>query len=123
MDYQKSIDTITNELYKGGGRGQCRDLIKVMLAEDYIEPADVLDAIEQILVERKRTIKENYIIPVQNCEYFLKDGTRYACLDKDLKFSVVEKGTSDWGNVSHVMYNMPIQKAFDIIYNHYKEIK
>lgn len=117
-DYQKKIDNICNELYKGGGRGQCRDLIKIMLAEDYINPEDVLDAIAQILTERQRTINNGYIIPIDNCDYFLKEGKEYVCLDKDLKFCVKTKGATEWNDVSHVLYKMPVHKAYELIYQY-----
>lgn len=114
-DYQKKIDNIYSELYTDGGRGQCRDLIKIMLAEDYINPEDVLDAIGQILIERKRIINEGYIISIKNCDYFLEDGKQYACLDKDLKFCIKTKGTPEWNDVSHVLYRMSIKKAYELI--------
>mgnify|MGYP003467403387 FL=1 len=117
-NYQKKIDNICSELYTGGGRGQCRDLIKIMLAEDYINPDDALDAIAQILLERKRTINEGYITSIKNCDYFLKEGKPYVCLDKDLKFCIKTKGTPEWNDVSHVLYRMPVQRAHELIHQY-----
>ena len=116
--YQERIDDIIRNLYVGGGKPQCKDILKHMIDNDDIDAEDILDNISQLLKERKRSIEQDYIISLEMCDYFLKDGKYYACLDKDLKFCVIKKGSDEWNNVSHVMYKMDIGRARDLIYQH-----
>lgn len=117
-DYQKKIDNICNELYVGGGRGQCKDLLKFMLDNEDIHPEDVLGDISQLLSERKRLLEEDCILPINRCDYFLEDGKTYTCLDKDLKFCIRKKGTPEWKDVSHVLTRFKPQRAFDLIHQY-----
>lgn len=117
-DYKIRIDEIRNNLYNGGGRGQCKDLIKIMLDNEDIRPDDVLSDIAQLLSERKRLLEEDCISPIKHCDYFLEDGKTYTCLDKDLKFCIRKKGTPEWEDVSHVLTRFNAQRAFDLIYQY-----
>jgi hypothetical protein len=117
-DYKKKIDNICSELYTGGGRGQCKDLLKFMLDNEDIHPDDVLSNIAQLLSERKRLLEEDCILPIKRCDYFLEDGKTYTCLDKDLKFCIKTKGTPEWNNVSHVLTRFKPQRAFELIHQY-----
>ena len=117
-DYKTKIDSILNSLYSGGGRGQARDLLKFMLDNEDIHPEDVLDDISQLLSARKRLLEEDCIMPIKRCDYFLEDGKTYTCLDKDLKFCIRKKGTSEWRDVSHVLTRFKPQRAFDLIHQY-----
>lgn len=108
-------EQITHLLYEGGGIDQCRGILFNLLDSGYIDTDLVLDVIENILKNNKRTLKENYIIPIDRCDYFLKEGKKYACLDNNLRFCVAEKGSHEWGNVSHVMPQMDVSRALEII--------
>lgn len=44
--------------------------------------------------------------------------TIITCLDKDLKFCIKTKGTPEWNDVSHVLYKMPVQRAFELIHQY-----
>ena len=117
-DYKKKIDNICTELYTGGGRGQCKDLLKFMLDNEDIHPDDVLSDIGQLLSERKRLLEEDCILPIKRCDYFLEDGKTYTCLDKDLKFCIRKKGTAEWKDVSHVLTRFKPQRAFELIHQY-----
>lgn len=119
-DYKVKIESIINNLYAGGGRGVCKDLLKFMLDNEDIHPDDVLDDIGQLLSERKQLLEENCILPIKRCDYFLEDGKTYTCLDKDLKFCVRKKGTSEWKDVSHVLPRFKPQRALDLIHQYKK---
>ncbi len=110
-------EQIIHLLYDGGGIGQCRSILSNLLDSDYLDSDLVLDVIKNILKDNKRTIKENYIIPIDRCDYFLNEGKKYACLDNDLRFCVAEKGSPEWRNVSHVMTQMDVSRALEIINN------
>ena len=117
-DYNIRIDEIRNNLYNGGGRGQCKDLIKIMLDNEDIRPDDVLSDIAQLLSERKQLLEEDCILPIKHCDYFLEDGKTYACLDKDLKFCIRKKGIPGWEDVSHVFTRFKAQRAFELIHQY-----
>lgn len=117
-DYKVRIESILNNLYAGGGRGQCKDLIKIMLDNEDILPDDVLSDIAQLLSERRRLLEENCITPIKHCDYFLEDGKTYTCLDKDLKFCIRKKGTPEWEDVSHVFTRFNAQRAFELIHQY-----
>lgn len=121
-DYKSRIESILNNLYAGGGRGQCKDLLKFMLDNEDIHPDDVLSDIGQLLSERKRLLEEDCILPIKRCEYFLEDGKTYTCLDKDLKLCVRKKGTPEWKDVSHVLTRFKPQRVFELIYQHETEL-
>jgi hypothetical protein len=119
MDYYKEkIDTTLHALYAGGGRGQARDLLKIMLDNEDIHPEDVLNDIAQLLSERKRLLEQDCILPINRCNYFLEDGKTYTCLDKDLKFCIRKKGTPEWNDVSHVLTRFNPQRAFELIHQY-----
>lgn len=120
-DYKIRIESILNNLYTGGGRGLCKDLLKFMLDNEDIHPDDVLSDIGQLLSERKRLLEKDCILPIKRCDYFLEDGKTYTCLDKDLKFCVRKKGTPEWGDVSHVLTRFNPQRAFELIYQYETE--
>lgn len=120
-DYKIRIESILNNLYTGGGRGLCKDLLKFMLDNEDINPDDVLSDIGQLLSERKRLLEKDCILPIKRCDYFLEDGKTYTCLDKDLKFCVRKKGTTEWGDVSHVLTRFNPQRAFELIYQYETE--
>lgn len=117
----KREEQITHLLYDGGGIDQCRGILFNLLDSDYIETDLVFDVIENILKNNKRTIKENYITPIDRCDYFLNEGKKYACLDNDLKFCVAEKGAPEWAKVSHVMTQMNVSRALELINNYEKD--
>ena len=117
-NYKEKIDTTLHALYSGGGRGQARDLLKFMLDNEDIHPEDVLSDIAQLLSERKRLLEQDCILPINRCNYFLEDGKTYTCLDKDLKFCIKTKGKPEWNDVSHVLYRMPVQRAFELIHQY-----
>lgn len=117
-DYNIKIDSILNNLYAGGGRGQAKDLLKFMLDNDDIHPEDVLSDIGQLLSERKQLLERDCILPINRCNYFLEDGKTYTCLDKDLKFCIRKKGTPEWGDVSHVLTRFNPQRAFELIHQY-----
>ena len=117
-DYKTKIDQTLNALYSGGGRGQARDLLKIMLDNEDIHPEDVLNDISQLLSERKRLLEEDCILPIKRCDYFLEDGKTYTCLDKDLKFCIRKKGTPEWLDVSHVLTRFKPQRAFELIHQY-----
>lgn len=116
--YTNKINQILNILYAGGGRGQAKDLLKFMLDNEYIYPEDVLDNISQLLSERKRLLEQDYILPINRCDYFLEDGKTYTCLDKDLKFCICMKGTPEWNDVSHVLPRFNSQRAYELIHQY-----
>jgi hypothetical protein len=115
---EKRVDKIINELYSSGGRGQCKMFLMQMLDNEDIHPEDILDNISQLLSERKRLLERDCILPISQCDYFLKDGKSYTCLDKELKLCVVEKGTTDWKNVSHVLVKFNPNQALNLINQH-----
>lgn len=117
-DYKIKIDSILNNLYGGGGRGQAKDLLKFMLDNEDIHPEDVLSDIAQLLSERKQLLERDCILPINRCNYFLEDGKTYTCLDKDLKFCIRKKGTAEWGDVSHVLTRFNPQRAFELIHQY-----
>ena len=117
-DYKIKIDSILNNLYAGGGRGQAKDLLKFMLDNEDIHPEDVLSDIGQLLSERKQLLERDCILPINRCNYFLEDGKTYTCLDKDLKFCIRKKGTTEWGDVSHVLTRFNPQRAFELIHQY-----
>ena len=117
-DYKARIESILNNLYAGGGRGQCKNLLKLMIDNNDIYPEDVLDDIAQLLSERKRLLEKDCIVPIKHCDYLLEDGKTYTCLDKDLKFCVRKKGTPEWKDVSHVLPRFNTQRAFDLIHQY-----
>jgi hypothetical protein len=117
-DYKIKIDSILNNLYAGGGRGQAKDLLKFMLDNDDIHPEDVLSDIGQLLSERKQLLERDCILPIKRCDYFLEDGKTYTCLDKDLKFCICKKGTPKWKDVSHVLTRYNPQRAFELIHQY-----
>ena len=82
--YKEKIDTTLNALYTGGGRGQARDLLKIMLDNENIHPEDVLNDISQLLSERKRLLEQDCILPINRCNYFLEDGKSYTCSRKSI---------------------------------------
>ena len=51
IEYQSKMDTISNELYRGGGRAQAKDLLLLMLDNEDIHPEDILSDISQLLSE------------------------------------------------------------------------
>lgn len=116
--YKEKIDTTLNALYVGGGRGQAKDLLKIMLDNEDIHPEDVLNDISQLLSERKRLLEQDCILPINRCNYFLEDGKTYTCLDKDLKLCIRIKGTSEWNDVSHVLTRFNPQRAFELIHQY-----
>lgn len=118
IDYKEKIDTTLNILYAGGGRVQARDLLKIMLDNEDIHPEDVLEGIARLLSERKRLLEQDCILPINRCDYFLEDGKTYTCLDKDLKFCICKKGTSEWNNVSHVLTRFNPQRAYELIHQY-----
>jgi hypothetical protein len=117
-DYKIRIESILNNLYTGGGRGLCKELLKLMLDSEDIHPEDVLNSIAQLLSERKRLLEQDCILPINRCNYFLEDGKTYTCLDKDLKFCIRKKGTPEWNDVSHVLTRFNPQIAVDLIHQH-----
>lgn len=117
-DYKIKINSILNNLYMGGGRGQAKDLLKLMLDNEDIHPEDILDDISQLLSERKRLLEQDCILPINRCNYFLEDGKTYTCLDKDLKFCIRKKGTLEWNDVSHVLTRFNPQRAFELIHQY-----
>lgn len=117
MDTKERIDNILNNLYSGGGVGQCRSLLYCLLDSGDIKTSDVFDTIENIIITKKRCI-ENFIIPIDRCDYLYQNGEKLACLDKDLKFCVAEKGTPEWDNVAFVMPHYDVNKATSLICSH-----
>ena len=117
-DYKVRIESILNNLYAGGGRCQCKNLLKLMIDNNDIYPEDILDDIAQLLAERKRLLEKDYILPIKHCDYLLEDGKTYTCLDKDLKFCVRKKGTPEWEDVSLVLPKFNSQLASDLIYQY-----
>ena len=115
---ENRIEQILNALYKDGGRGQCKELLKVMLDNGDIYPEDILENISELLSERKRLLARDSILPINNCDYFLEDGKVYTCLDKELKFCIMKKGTEEWKNVSHVLTRFNPQRAFELIHQY-----
>lgn len=115
---ENKIEQILNALYSGGGRVQARDLLKFMLDNEDIHPEDVLENIARLLSERKRLLEQDYILPINRCDYFLEDGKTYTCLDKDLKFCIRMKGTPEWNDVSHVLPRFNSQRAFGLIFQY-----
>lgn len=111
---------IIHLLYEDGGIGQCRSILSNLLNSDYLDSDLVFDAIKNVFKDNKRTIKENYIIPIDRCDYFLKEGKKYVCLDNDLRFCIAKKGSPKWKNVSHVMTQMDVSRALEIINNYDK---
>lgn len=110
-------EQIIHLLYDGGGIDQCRGILFNLLDSGYFDIDLIFNVIANILKNNKQIIKENYIIPIDRCDYFLKEGKKYACLDNDLKFCVTEKGSPEWRNVSHVMTQMDVSRALEIINN------
>jgi hypothetical protein len=118
IEYQSKMDTISNELYRGGGRYQAKELLKFMLDNENIQPEDILNNIAELLSERKRLLERDCILPINRCDYFLEEGKNYTCLDKDLKFCIRKKGTLEWKDVSHVLTRFNVQQAFDLIHKY-----
>jgi hypothetical protein len=115
---ENKIEQILNALYSGGGRVQARDLLKFMLDNEDIHPEDVLENIARLLSERKQLLERDSILPINRCDYFLEDGKVYTCLDKELKFCIMKKGTEEWKNVSHVLTKFKPQCAFELIHQY-----
>lgn len=131
-DWKDRIEDIKNNLYLGGGTGQCNALLSIMMSpygsnkKDFgvsdIESADVLAIISQQLSDLKKTIKNGGIFPISFIENTFKDymrkGMAYACLDNNLKFCVKHYGEDDWKDIKYVFPYMNCSTAYDVSFGY-----
>ena len=115
-DIGNKFNNVKNELFKDGGYPQAMAILSAIICDDgIIKLRDLLQMIGWHCDDMKEKLEKNYIIPIERYDYLAKVGKKYACLDKDMKFCIREKGKSEWDDVSHVMPHYDIYKAAEIL--------
>ena len=115
-DIGNKFNNVKNELFKDGGYPQAMAILSAIICDDgIIKLRDLLQMIGWHCDDMKEKLEKNYIIPIERYDYLAKVGKKYACLDKDMKFCIREKGKSEWNDVSHVMPYYDIYKAAEIL--------
>ena len=112
----EKFNNVKNELFKDGGYPQAMAILSAIICDDgIIKMRDLLQVIGWHCDGMKEKLEKNCIIPIERYDFLAKDGKKYACLDKDMKLCIREKGKNEWSDVSHVMPYYDIYKAAEIL--------
>lgn len=112
---EKKYDNIKSELFTGGGYGQAMTLLELLLCgEKIVKMEDLLRVIGRNFDIKCEQLSKDSIIPIDRYDYLAKEGKKYVCLDRDLKFCILEKGKEEWNNVAYVFPYFDIYQAAGI---------
>ena len=112
---EKKFENIKSELFTGGGYGQALMLLELLICnEGIVKVEDLLKIIGRNFDRKCEQLSKDCIIPIDRYDYLAKEGKKYVCLDKDLKFCILEKGKEEWDNVAYVLPYFDIYKAAEI---------
>ena len=112
---EKKYDNIKSELFLGGGYGQALMLLEALLCNDkVVKMEDLLRVVGRNFDIKCEQLHKDCIISIDRYDYLAKDGKKYVCLDKDLKFCILEKGKEEWKNVKFIFPYFDIYKAAEI---------
>ena len=112
---EKKFENIKNELFLGGGYSQALFLLEALLCDEKIvKMEDMLGIIGSNFDKKCKQLSKDSIISIDRYDYLAKEGKKYVCLDKDLKFCILEKGKEEWNNVAYVLPYFDIYKAAEI---------
>lgn len=112
---EKKFENIKSELFQGGGYGQALMLLELLICDEgIVKVEDLLKIIGRNFDRKCEQLSKDSIIPIDRYDYLAKEGKKYVCLDKDLKFCILEKGKEEWNNVAYVFPYFDIYKAAEI---------